>query len=284
MSVAFAGTSVGGMVMSPIANWIILTYGWRTAFACSGGIILMLVLPVVLLVIRTRPSEMGLEPYRDAAATAGDGTEDGGVTLSDAIRVRAFWQIAAVMILIGLVTSGLGSHCVAYLTDLDHSPTRAAFAWSLVMAAMVIGKLSVGFIADQWGAKHTMAGACVLIATAIATLTFAEPYWVVLAFACTYGFALGAPLVVNPLLAGDYLGMRHFGAIYGALNLLSTVGAAAGPVGAGMFFDARHTYVPVFYVFVVLMLLGAGVAVAMTPVAEHARHTRQPVVPRATTD
>ena len=274
MSAAFAGTSFGGMMMSPIANWIILDYGWRTAFACSGFVILILVLPVVLLVIRTRPAELGLEPYRAAEAATSDGKDGHGVNLHEAILSRAFWQIASVMILVGLVTSGLGSHCVAYLTDLDHSPTRAAFAWSVVMAAMVVGKLSVGLIADRWGAKSTMAGACVLISASIAILTFAEPYWVVLVFAAMYGFALGAPLVVNPLLASDYLGMRHFGAIYGALNLLSTVGAAAGPVGAGVFFDARSTYVPVFYLFVALMLLAALVAVGMKPAVGQALRTR----------
>jgi nitrate/nitrite transporter NarK len=54
--------------------------------------------------------------------------------------------------------------------------------------------------------------------------------------------------------------MRHFGAIYGALNLVGTVGGAVGPVGAGIFFDSQDTYLPVFYLFVALMLGNALVA------------------------
>jgi MFS family permease len=265
MGGAFVGTSVGGMVMSPVANWIILNYGWRTAFALSGLTILVLVTPVILLVIRTRPSEMGLDPYRHSEAGADGADDDWGVTARQALSLWVFWQIGVIMLLVALVTSGLGNHCVAYLSDLGHSPTRAAFAWSVVMGAMTVGKLSTGPISDRWGAKNTMAGACVLLSLSIAILVFAQTYWVVLAFAAVYGFAVGAPLIVNPLLTSEYLGMRNFGAVYGVLNAVSTLGAAAGPVGAGVFFDSQGTYLPVFYVFIALMLVAAVFSALVKP-------------------
>ncbi|MBW1688511.1 MAG: MFS transporter [Deltaproteobacteria bacterium] len=265
MGGAFVGTSVGGMVMSPVANWIILDYGWRTAFAFSGLTILVLVTPVILLVIRTRPSEMGLEPYRHSEAGADGADDDWGVSARQALSLWVFWQIGVIMLLVALVTSGLGNHCVAYLSDLGHSPTRAAFAWSVVMGAMTVGKLSTGPISDRWGAKNTMAGACVLLSLSIAILVFAQPYWVVLAFAGVYGFAVGTPLIVNPLLTSKYLGMRNFGAVYGVLNAVSTLGAAAGPVGAGIFFDSQGTYLPVFYVFIALMLVAAVFSALVKP-------------------
>jgi len=265
MGGAFVGTSVGGMVMSPVANWIILNYGWRTAFALSGLTILVLVTPVILLVIRTRPSEMGLDPYRHSEAGADGADDDWGVTARQALSLWVFWQIGVIMLLVALVTSGLGNHCVAYLSDLGHSPTRAEFAWSVVMGAMTVGKMSTGPISDRWGAKNTMAGACVLLSLSIAILVFAQTYWVVLAFAAVYGFAVGAPLIVNPLLTSEYLGMRNFGAVYGVLNAVSTLGAAAGPVGAGVFFDSQGTYLPVFYVFIALMLVAAVFSALVKP-------------------
>ena len=275
MAVAFAGTSLGGMVMAPVANWIILNWGWRAAFVVSGVSILALAIPLILLVIRTHPSEMGLEPYR-GAETADDAVEEiWGVSLKGALSLPAFWEIAAIMFVIGLVTSGLGTHCVAYLSDLGHSPTSAALAWSAVMGVMIVGILLSGPIADRWGARNAMLIDCALFAVSIAILVWAQPYWVVLVFSIIYGLALGAPLVINPLLTGGYLGMRHFGAIYGALNIAATVGAAIGPVGAGIFFDAQKTYLPVFYLFVALMLATALVtmllkAVPVRPLAEEA--------------
>jgi MFS family permease len=267
MSGAFVGTSAGGMVMSPVANWIILNHGWRTAFALSGVTILVVVIPVVLVAIRTRPSDVGLEPYRDARDQTSDAEANWGVGVKQALSLRSFWQIAAVMLIMGLVPGGLGNHCVAYLTDLDHSPDRAAFAWSMVMGVMILGKLSIGPLADRWSARSAMAGACVLFAISIAILTFARPYWIVLAFAALYGFACGAPLVLNALLTSEYLGTKHFGALYGVLNIMGTVGGAIGPVGAGIYFDRQGTYLPVFYLFAALMLIGAVVAASMRRVA-----------------
>jgi len=63
--------------------------------------------------------------------------------------------------------------------------------------------------------------------------------------------------------------MRYFGAILGVLNIMTTVWAAIGPVGARVFFDAREIYLPVFYFFVALML--AIAAVLMLPKAKPER-------------
>ena len=268
MSGAFVGTSAGGMVMSPVANWIILDYGWRTAFALGGAAILVVVTPVIILVIRGRPSELGLEPYRHADAESETVEENSGVGVKEAFSLRAFWQIAAIMLALSLVAAGVGNHCVAYLTDLEHSPTRAAFAWSVVMGAMIVGKLSLGPLADRWGAKNAVAVACAFFSLSIFVLTLAKPYWVVLLFAGTYGFACGAPLVLSPLLVGDYLGIRNFGALYGVLNIMATVGGAIGPVGAGVFFDLQRTYVPVFYLFIGIMLVTAIVSMLMRSVPQ----------------
>jgi MFS family permease len=270
MGAAFVGTSVGGMIMSPIANWIILNYSWRTAFALAGLEILVIVVPVILLLIRTRPSEIGLEPYR----RAGDGsdTDDSwGVGVKEAFSLPVFWLIAAVMLIIGIVTGGVANHCVAYLTDLGHSPTRATYAWSMVMGVMVIGKLSLGPIADRWGAKNAMAGACILFSVSILILSFAQPYSVVMVFAVAYGFACGAPLTINPLLTAGSLGMKNFGALFGILNILVNVGGAAGPVAAGIFFDRRGTYLPVFYLFVAFMLVAAVCSVRIRPAFQQMR-------------
>ena len=275
MAVAFAGTSVGGMIMAPVANWIILNWGWRIAFVFSGVQILVLVIPVILLVIRTHPSEMGLEPYRGAETDADTSEEIWGVSAKQAFSLPVCWQISGIRFIIGLVTSGLGTHCVAYLTDLDPSPTSAALAWSTVMGVMIVGILLSGPIADRWGPKNAMLIDSALFAVSILVLTWAQSYSVVLVFAVIYGLALGAPLVINPLLTGSYLGMKHFGAIYGVLNIMGTVGAAIGPVGAGIFFDTQKTYLPVFYLFALLMLAIGVVAMLLKSNPRHLLTTEE---------
>jgi MFS family permease len=257
MGAAFVGTSIGGMAAAYLTNWIILNYSWRAAFLFSGVCILVVVTPVVLLVIRTRPADLGLEPYHNPGLHGEDSGRLWGVGVKEALSMRVFWQIAAIMFIVGLVSGGVGNHSVAYLTDLGHSPTAAAVAWMIVMGVMTFGKLAFGRLSDLWGARTAMAWGCVLYAVGITVLLFAQPYWVAILYAVVYGFASGAPLTINPLLTADYLGMRNFGTLYGVLNITATIGGAVGPVAAGAAFSRMQTYLPVFYVFIALMLLAA---------------------------
>ncbi|UCD59101.1 MAG: MFS transporter [Candidatus Hydrogenedentota bacterium] len=270
MGIMAMGTSTGGMLMAPVANWIILNYGWRTAYVFSGTTILIAGTPIIVFLLRTHPSEVGLTPYVNSDVAPETAENNWGLSIRESFLSRAFWQIAAVMFIIGVVTSGLGVHCVAHFTDLGHSPTRSAFAWSIVMGVMTAGKFSFGPVADRWGAKNAMAGSCILISVSIVILALARPYTLAVVFAILYGFGVGAPLTIYPLLTGNALGMRNFGAIYGILTLISILGAAIGPVVLGVAFDIQKSYLSVFYVFVVLMALTAVISALISAAPQRA--------------
>ena len=274
MAVAFVGTATGGMVMSPVAEWIIRNYDWRTALMVAGIEILVLVIPITLFLIRTRPSDMGLEPYGGVPATTGDDQEVWGVSEKEAFRLPVFWLIASIIFLGALVTAGVGFNYVAYLEDVGHSSERATLAWSLIMGTMILGKLTTGPIADRWGSKRTMVGVSVLFAISMVVLTFSHSYFAVMIFVAIYGFTLGAPLILNPLLTGDYLGMKNYGSLFGILNILGTLGGGLGSIGAASYQDRHDTYLPVFYVFAILMLVSAVCSLLIRPIPQRVASIR----------
>ena len=61
LGIVMTGTGLGAMVMIKITGWIIVAWGWRTSYFIMGWIILLMV-PLELLFIRTRPSDMGMLP------------------------------------------------------------------------------------------------------------------------------------------------------------------------------------------------------------------------------
>jgi len=269
MAMAFVGTAAGGMVMSPVAEWIIRNYSWRTAFILAGIEILFLVIPITLFVIKTRPSEMGLEPYRSAESDSDAEEEVWGVSEKEAFALPVFWLIAMVILLVAVVTAGLGFNCVAFLEDSGHSSKNAALAWAVIMGAMLLGKLATGPIADRWGSKKAIAGASLVFAASIMLLPFSHSYAVVMIFAIVYGLALGAPLILNPLLTGDYLGMKNYGSLFGILNIMGTIGGGLGSIGAASYYDKHHTYLPVFYVFAILMVVAAVCSILIKPIPRY---------------
>jgi MFS family permease len=267
MGIMAMGTSTGGMLMAPVANWIIQNHGWRAAYVFSGTVILTVGLSVIAFLLKPHPSDAGLEPYVGADDPARHINAGWGFSVTEAFRMRVFWQIAAVMFVLGVVTSGVGAHVVPCLTDFGHTPTRSAYAWSVTLFVMTVAKFSFGPISDRWGSKNAMAAACGLMSIALVVLSFATAYEIVMVFAVLYGFGVGAPLTVNPLLVGESLGVRNFGALYGILNLISIVGAAIGPVAMGVASDVQKSYLSILYLFVILMAVVGVVALFIRPAA-----------------
>lgn len=266
MGIAFVGMGVGAMVMAPVANWIMTRYGWRVAWGVAGLEVFLLALPVIYFVVRSHPSEMGLEPYGTQETGEDTQGEVWGLDVKEAFAVPAFWEIAGIFFILGVVTGGVNYHCVAYLADIGHPQTKATFAWSIAMGVMVLGQLAFGPIADRWSARKAMVVACTLFSLSVVVLIGARSYGIAVAFASIYGFALGGGLVLGPLLTGDHLGLKNFGMIYGILNIVSMIGGGAiGPIVPGLYFDRWKTYLPVFCAFIVLVILAAVLCVLIRP-------------------
>lgn len=59
--VAMAG--IGGATWSLVGGYLIAGLDWRAAYLCYGSFILILCIPLILLFIRSYPSDAGLKPY-----------------------------------------------------------------------------------------------------------------------------------------------------------------------------------------------------------------------------
>jgi MFS family permease len=251
LGIVMTGTGLGAMVMVPVTSWIVVNWDWRTSYIVMGCIIL-LTIPLTLLFIRTRPSEMGLLP--DGGLVSDDvPAAVEGLTAPEASRTRAFWLIAFMMFLAGLVAMGIGVHIMPYLTDVGHPVATASLIISIISGMTVVGKIGMGFIADRWGIQRAVALTFAILVVGIFLLMGAKALLVACIFAVVYGFAIGAPLLINPALTAECVGLRHFGAIFGILTLLNTVGAAVGAVLTGAIYDSARTYIPALALFILLI-------------------------------
>lgn len=263
MGIVMSGTGIGAMVMVPVSTWLVAEYGWRNTVLWMGGLMLLTAVPLNLLFVYTRPSDLGMHPDGDHGIDPAVALKPvPGLTLAEAARTRTFWMIAAVMFTFGFVGLGIGVHMMAYLGDLGHAPETASYIVSLISGVTVAGKLLVGAIADRFGVRAALTFTMTALLTGVALLLFARELPVAVAFAIVYGFAIGSPLVVNPALVSQYLGLAQFGSIFGVLTLVSTFGAALGPTIGGAVYDAMKTYVPAYVGFMVLIVIAAACGLA----------------------
>src|SRR5262245_20000021 len=87
LGVASLGTSLGGMLMTLVANQVIARSGWRAGYLALALPMFVIVVPLVLTTVRTRPRRA--DGGREAASAA----SLPGLEVAEALRSRSFWLV-----------------------------------------------------------------------------------------------------------------------------------------------------------------------------------------------
>ena len=56
LGIVLAGAALGGTVLSPVFELILVAYGWRVAMVCLTVPMFLIAIPLILAIVRTRPS------------------------------------------------------------------------------------------------------------------------------------------------------------------------------------------------------------------------------------
>jgi MFS family permease len=262
MGMTFAGSSFGGAVMAPIAGHAIAWGGsWRTGYLVLAIPMLVIVIPMVLLLIRTRPDDApGQKVTVEQAASALPGFE-----LSEALRTRSFWMLCIAQFLYATLAAGVGLHFIRYMVGLGYKADFGLRLLSVVFLYTTAGKLIMGFASDRISPRAALIVNFIGAAIGMVLIFGAQNPRVVYPFIAIFGLTLGAPLVLIPLLTAECLGLKRFGAIAGVAGVFNTAGAFVGPMMLGKIFDVTGSYSVAFQICFVLSLLGGAATYACLP-------------------
>lgn len=245
--------------MTSFASYVIAIAGWRTAYTVLAIPLLVLVIPIVLLIVRTRP----------VARTTGAGSKPAvpvdGLSRSEAIRGRSFWLIGFTYF-IYLMGVGLGVvHFVPNLIGLGMSAQRAAAIFSVAMLVSTLGKPAMGILADRLNARVALAIALLSLSCAFLLLTEASHPLVLIQLVIFYGIGVGAPVALVPMLMAESVGLKAFGTLVGLLGIFGMLGTATGPMFAGRIFDVTGVYTTAFILTSVFLFIAALLPFGSSP-------------------
>ena len=113
-----------------------------------------------------------------------------------------------------------------------------------------LGALDIGFV---------------LMIAALSWLLVAKEFWMLILFACMFGYAYGGLVSAQSPIVADLFGIRSHGEILGVIVFIITIGAAAGPVIAGGVFDATQSYYPAFLVCIGFGIIGVILTLFLKP-------------------
>lgn len=264
MSIASNGLSIGGMIMVPLTSFFIFRLGLNPALYILAAIYAGIVIPVALLFIRHRPSDMGQFPdgippkERKGPGVIPADAQMQRWTRLQAAKTVAFWSIALAFMLAMAGQIAFLVHQVSFLSQYL-GVQQAAATVSISTGASVLGRFLLGFFVDRLDKRHVTMACVLLQGTAVITLAFNSN--VVILYLCTFvfGLTMGPLLMMMSLLTGECFGIPSFAAISGTIGLITMPGAAFGPVIAGLIFDASQSYTISFLLFASASFLSAGI-------------------------
>ena len=272
---AFAslGFPAGAALMPLIIALVTESFGWRSASATAGVMILVISAGPTALFLRRRPEDMGLmpdgaPPEKPNDTPSGDlrvPVEDHSMRLGEAAHHPALYLLIAAISIWWFGRTGVTLHAVPYMTDNGLSNTVAVTALVIHAAVGAIGTLVAGFLRDHIRVQYLLAGDFLLNGMAFLLLLAVDTPTLAIAWGVFYGFAQGGSVPLQRLAFADYFGRRHLGSIEGVARAVTNWTQAAGPIAASLAFDLTDSYRIIFIVFLVSNIAAAALAAIANP-------------------
>lgn len=245
------GMESGGMAMTFTVGSVVAGYGWRAGYFAVAVPALLLVTPLLLCFVRTRPATAS-----SRSASAQSGTLP-GYEVKEALRTRAFWMLAIAELSFGLAAGGTFHHLVAFLEGLQYSLRSATLVVSIVLGMAAVGKVAMGALGDRIGGKNALSLGFVMIAVSVPLLLHAAEPAMLMLWLVIVGIAGASPVALGPLLTAETLGIKRFGTIFGWLGFALTVGLFIGPQIVGWLTDFTGNYTAGYELCGVICIIGA---------------------------
>jgi MFS family permease len=237
MGVLTASTATGQLVFLPALAWLAEHRGWRSSVEVVAGAALVAI-PLVLLLMRERPRDLGLRPY----GAAGDG--DAAVpapqpplaALARGFASRYFWLLSATFFICGASTNGLiGTHFIPAAHDHGIPEVTAAGLLAVMGICDLLGTTLSGWLSDRWDSRRLLAWYYGLRGLSLIFLpyAFAGPHASLAVFALFYGLDWVATVPPTVRLTSDAFGKENVGVMFGWIVAGHQLGAAFAAGGAG---------------------------------------------------
>ncbi|MBI2830975.1 MAG: MFS transporter [Chloroflexi bacterium] len=251
-----SGVGAGGFALAPLnGGYIIPNFGWSVGYITLAVIILIIVVPLALFVVRTRPSDMGLFPDGAESLETDSNQIKDGLTLKKAWGTSALWLIAVSFLTSQFGQVGVIQNQFPHLEDIGFPVTAAAAGLGAVGLGSAVGKFFFGWLCDHILPKYAcFIGLCLQAAGLLVLLNIGpdSSLAMVWLYAILMGLGAGSWLPTMSMLTSTTFGMASYGAIFGVMSFAQSTGTGTGPLVAGLIFDATGSYQRAFIIFLAM--------------------------------
>ena len=268
MGMVYVGVGLFGGIGAFLVRGLTDHYGFRTALNVLGCL-MFLAWPLALFLLKDKPQEIGQFP--DGASSPPADTKIPSESFQTLLRSWPFW-----LLLIGSICSigSIGSinmHMKFVFRDegfTDQKALNAAWttASALILWSSIVGRMSIGYLADLFSKKRVMTATYFIVAATILLLLSVSParHLSLYIFAVVFGFSMGADYMLIPLMAAEQFGVNSLPRAMAIILPVNTIGQTWLPYFVSALRERLGNYSTAMAVVFGIAMLGA-VAILLLP-------------------
>jgi sugar phosphate permease len=268
-----ASVATGQLVFLPLLATITERMGWRIALSLVCGMLALAALAVLLL-MRDRPSDVGLRPFGDRgteplpAPVPNKGPIMAAAlgALGEAARTRVFWILFATFFICGASTNGLIQvHLIPMCLDFGIPQVQAASLLAAMGIFDFFGTICSGWLSDRFDNRWLLFWYYGLRGLSLLLLPFTDfSFYGLSLFAMFYGLDWIATVPPTVRLTTQRFGTERANLVFGWVFAGHQVGAAFAAFGAGLSRTLLSTYLPAFFLAGLLCVVAALIALSIS--------------------
>ena len=258
LSVASTGLSVGGILLTPAAKWLLDERGLEAGTPVLGLVFVLGTVPFALWLVRPDPAIDGWLPDGERSLQGAPRPVASGTAYADAVRTRFFVAVTFGYLLV------LGSQvgAIQQLVRLAEERTdkrTASFAVLFLAGTSVVARLVGGRVV----ARLPMAGFTITLAVlqsvALVAIALSDSRVALFAAIIVFGATVGNILMLQPLLIAERFGVVDYPRIFSRSQFIMMLGTALGPLVLGWLHDNAGGYQTSYLVAAGCSMAGAAV-------------------------
>jgi MFS family permease len=263
-----SGFSISMAVIPPFFLYLINQLGWRSAYTWLGFLVWLIMIPLLLLVFRDKPADVG--QFMDGTAESGDiaesptGEPDFSFTARQARGTASYWIALVNNALWAMIVTAVFFNLLSIFDFQGVSPQVAAATYTTYAVASLLTQLLLGPLANKGPLQILMFFMMATLAGGVALLAWANTTVLAHSYAVVVGISTGLISLVGGTLFPRYFGREHLGKIRGSILTAQVAGSSLGPFITGVLFDISGSFQISLWIFVAMLIPAALISLKAT--------------------
>ncbi len=242
-----AGSSLGQLILAPIAGFIIVNFGWVYCILFLS-LILLLVLPLSFL-LRSRVEKNTFNNFADRSLSD---------TLNIAFKTPSYIYLVAGFFVCGFHVAFIATHMPGVIQVCGFSPAVSGWSLGLIGLFNIVGSIFAGWYISKRSMRiflaYTYFARCIIV---LLFLVSPKDLISVMLFSIALGLTYFSVIPATAGLVGKMFGPQFMATLFGFALFSHQIGGFLGAYLGGFFFSITGDYTTVWLLDAALAVFAA---------------------------